>query len=94
MLGLLVLLVLVLLFVLLFSDLVVGMKYDLFMFVLWLSIRTIVFSLVIVVLLGTLLVWWLVVVSFCRRCVVELLVDLFIVLFFVVMGIVLFQIFG
>ena len=65
MLGLLVLPVLALLFVSSPSDLAAGMKHDLFMPALWLSIRTTVLSLAIVVLLGTLLVWWLAVASFC-----------------------------
>jgi len=94
MLGLLVLPVLALLFASSPSDLAAGMKHDLFMPALWLSIRTTVLSLAIVVLLGTPLAWWLAVASPRRRRVVELLVDLPIVLPPAVMGIALLQTFG
>mgnify|MGYP001496790557 CR=1 FL=1 len=71
-----------------------GMEHELFMPALWLSIRTTALSLLLIVVLGTPLAWWLASASSKRRRMVELLVDLPIVLPPAVVGIALLQTFG
>ncbi len=76
------------------TDIVAGMHHPLFASALWLSARTTVLSLAIVVVAGTPLAWWLAVSGERERRFVELLVDLPIVLPPAVVGIALLQTFG
>ncbi len=76
------------------TDLNAGMGHPLFGPALWLSIRTTLMSLGLVVLLGTPLAWWLATVPRRRSRFVEVLVDLPIVLPPAVIGIALLQAFG
>lgn len=76
------------------TDLVAGMRDPLFGPALWLSARTTMLSLAIVVGSGTPLAWWLAVGPTGRTRVVELLVDLPIVMPPAVVGIALLQTFG
>jgi len=76
------------------SDLVAGMGDPLFGPALWLSARTTVLSLAIVIGTGTPLAWWLAVGPTGRTRVVELLVDLPIVMPPAVVGIALLMTFG
>ena len=94
MLGLLVLPVIALVLASSPSDLVAGMDHPLFGSALWLSARTTVLSLTIVVLAGTPLAWWLSISRERDRRLVELIVDLPIILPPAVVGIALLQTFG
>lgn len=76
------------------ADLAAGVRHPLFMPALWLSARTTLLSLAIVLLTGTPLAWWLATTSGRRTRFVELLVDLPIVLPPAVLGIALLQTFG
>jgi len=76
------------------SDLTEAMRDPLFMPALWLSARTTVTSLVLVVVMGTPLAWWLARASGRLARVVEVLVDLPIVVPPAVVGIALLQTFG
>jgi len=76
------------------TDLNAGMGHPLFGPALWLSIRTTLMSLGLVVLLGTPLAWWLATAPRRRSRFVEVLVDLPIVLPPAVIGIALLQAFG
>lgn len=76
------------------ADIATGAQSPLFGPALWLSARTTVASLVIVVVTGTPLAWWMANRTSRRTRVVELLVDLPIVIPPAVMGIALLQTFG
>jgi molybdate transport system permease protein len=76
------------------GDLLEGVNHPLFVPALWLSARTTLFSLAIVLVLGTPLAWWLARSSGGRLRWVELMVDLPIVLPPAVVGIALLQTFG
>lgn len=76
------------------ADLRAGMSHPLFGPALWLTARTTLVSLVVIVLAGTPLAWWLAVSSGPRARLVELLVDLPVVLPPAVVGIALLQAFG
>jgi len=76
------------------ADLVQGMSHPLFVPALWVSLRTTVISLLITVVAGTPLAWWLAVTPGRRRRLVELFVDLPVVLPPAVVGIALLQTFG
>ncbi len=76
------------------SDLAEGIRHPLFMPALWLSARTTVVSLVIVIVAGTPLAWWLAVAPERRTRMVEIAVELPIVIPPAVMGIALLQTFG
>jgi len=76
------------------SDLVEGLRHPLFGPALWLSARTTVVSLAIVVGLGTPLAWWLATSPRRRRRAVEMAVDLPIVVPPAVVGIALLATFG
>jgi molybdate transport system permease protein len=76
------------------TDLAVGMRDPLFGPALWLSARTTIVSLAIVIATGTPLAWWLAVGPGGRTRAVELLVDLPIVMPPAVVGIALLQTFG
>jgi molybdate transport system permease protein len=76
------------------SDLRAGMSHPLFGPALWLTTRTTLFSLFLIVTAGTPLAWWLAVSSGPRVRLVEVLVDLPIVLPPAVVGIALLQTFG
>jgi len=94
MLGLLLLPVVALLLSSSPADLSAGVRHELFGPALWLSARTSLLSLAIIVLAGTPLAWWLAMSDGRRTRVVELLVDLPIVLPPAVVGIALLQTFG
>lgn len=76
------------------ADVVAGVRHPLFVPALWLSARTTALSLVLVVVTGTPLAWWLSTAAPRRRRAVELLIDLPIVLPPAVVGIALLQAFG
>ena len=76
------------------SDLVMGAKHPLFAPALWLSLRTTLFSLAIVIAAGTPLAWWLSVTSSRFGRFVEVLVDLPVVIPPAVVGVALLQTFG
>jgi len=76
------------------ADLRAGMSHPLFGPALWLTARTTLVSLVVIVLAGTPLAWWLAVSSGPKARLVELLVDLPVVLPPAVVGIALLQAFG
>ncbi len=76
------------------SELAVGIRHPLFAPALWLSLRTTLLSLAIVVLTGTPLAWWLASSSTERVRIVEILVDLPIVIPPAVVGVALLQTFG
>ena len=76
------------------SDLSVGVAHPLFEPALWLSLRTTLLSLIIIVIAGTPLAWWLAQSRGRARRLVELLVDLPIVLPPAVVGIALLHTFG
>lgn len=76
------------------ADIAEGARHPLFGPALWLSARTTVASLVIVVIAGTPLAWWLANRTSRRARIVELIVDLPIVIPPAVMGIALLQTFG
>ncbi len=76
------------------ADIAEGARHPLFRPALWLSARTTVASLVIVVITGTPLAWWLANRTSRRARIVELVVDLPIVIPPAVMGIALLQTFG
>jgi molybdate transport system permease protein len=76
------------------ADLRAGMSHPLFGPALWLTARTTLLSLVVIVLAGTPLAWWLAVSSGPKARLVELLVDLPVVLPPAVVGIALLQAFG
>lgn len=76
------------------ADLLAGVSHPLFAPALWLSAKTTLFSLVVVVVTGTPLAWWLARSPASRARWVELLVDLPIVLPPAVVGIALLQTFG
>ncbi len=94
MLMLLVLPVVALLFVSSPADLAAGVEHPLFAPALWLSAKTTLVSLVIIVAAGTPLAWWLAVTRSPARRAVELAVDLPIVLPPAVIGIALLQTLG
>lgn len=87
MLGLLALPIVALLMASSPSDFVTGVQSPLFGPALWLSVRTTLISLAVVVVAGTPLAWWLAVTSRRKARVVEVLVDLPIVLPPAVVGI-------
>jgi molybdate transport system permease protein len=76
------------------ADLAAGVTHPLFVPALWLSARTSLLSLLIVIAAGTPLAWWLAITTGRRRRVVELLVDLPIILPPAVVGIALLYTFG
>ena len=76
------------------ADIAAGARHPLFGPALWLSARTTIASLAIVVVAGTPLAWWMATHSGRRSRLVELLVDLPIVIPPAVMGIALLQTFG
>lgn len=76
------------------ADLVAGMQHSLFLPALWVSLHTTVISLLITVVAGTPLAWWLAVTPGRRRRLVELFVDLPVVLPPAVVGIALLHTFG
>jgi molybdate transport system permease protein len=76
------------------ADLAAGVTDPLFVPALWLSARTSLLSLLIVIAAGTPLAWWLAITTGRRRRVVELLVDLPIILPPAVVGIALLYTFG
>ena len=76
------------------ADIAAGVRHPLFGPALWLSARTTVASLVIVVVTGTPLAWWIANRASRRTRLVELVVDLPIVIPPAVMGIALLQTFG
>jgi molybdate transport system permease protein len=76
------------------KDLVANMQHPLFATAFWLSARTTVFSLAIVIVLGTPLAWWLAVAPIRRTKFIEILVDLPVVIPPAVVGIALLATFG
>ncbi|MEC9465453.1 MAG: molybdate ABC transporter permease subunit [Myxococcota bacterium] len=76
------------------AELAAGVQHHLFAQALWLSTKTTLVSLVLVVMFGTPLAWWLAVTSRPERRVVELVVDLPVVLPPAVVGIALLHTFG
>ena len=76
------------------ADLAAGASHELFAPSLWLSARTTIISLAVMVVFGTPLAWWLAFSRGRRAKVVEVLVDLPIVLPPAVVGIALLQAFG
>lgn len=76
------------------ADIGAGARHPLFLPALWLSARTTVASLAVIVLAGTPLAWWLARASGRGTRVAELLVDLPVVIPPAVMGIALLQTFG
>ncbi len=76
------------------SDIWAGMQNPIFMPALWLSAKTSFVSLLIIVLAGTPLAWWMATATPHQRKVVTLLVDLPIVIPPAVLGIALLQTFG
>ena len=76
------------------ADLAIGVRHPLFSPALWLSVRTTLLSLAIVVGLGTPLAWWLALAPSRHGRVIELLVDLPIVMPPAVVGIALLETFG
>ena len=76
------------------SDIWAGMQNPIFMPALWLSAKTSFASLVVIVIAGTPLAWWMATATPHQRKVVTLLVDLPIVIPPAVLGIALLQTFG
>lgn len=76
------------------SDMIAGMEHDLFFPALWLSAKTTTMSLVIIILAGTPLGWWLAKAAPQKTKIIELIVDLPIVLPPAVVGIALLHTFG
>lgn len=76
------------------SEIAAGVRHPLFAPALWLSLRTTVASLAIVVLTGTPLAWWLASTRSPRVRLIELLVDLPIVIPPAVVGVALLQTYG
>ncbi|MBL91670.1 MAG: molybdate ABC transporter permease subunit [Myxococcales bacterium] len=76
------------------SDIWTGMQNPIFMPALWLSAKTSFVSLLVIVLAGTPLAWWMATATPHQRKVVTLLVDLPIVIPPAVLGIALLQTFG
>ncbi len=76
------------------ADIATGARHPLFLPALWLSARTTVASLAVIVVAGTPLAWWLARASGRGTRVAELLVDLPVVIPPAVMGIALLQTFG
>ena len=76
------------------DDLSAGVAHTLFAPALWLSAKTTLISLMLVIVFGTPLAWWLAVTSRPERRAVELIVDLPVVLPPAVVGIALLQTFG
>ena len=75
-LGLLIIPVVALVMASSWSDLIAGVQHPLFASAFWLSLRTSIISLVLIVVFGTPLAWWLAITSTKRGRIIEVLVDL------------------